>query len=66
MKTARLVAVAVALAVNTLALGALHFAMVGVTESAQLANAEPERITVTGEALPPELAKNHCSGTHAL
>jgi hypothetical protein len=66
MKTARLAALAVAIAVNALALGALHLAMVQGEEQAELARAEPERINVTAEPLPSDLAHNHCSGTSSL
>jgi hypothetical protein len=62
----RLIVLAIAVAVNGIALGAVHVAMVDGTERAVLARAEPERVMVSGQRQASELARSHCPGTKAL
>ena len=64
--TSRLIALAVALAVNIAALAALHTAMVQGTEQALAANIEPEHVVVSAERAPGELAHSSCPASKAL
>lgn len=67
MKTAISVAIlGVAAAINIVAIGALHLAMVDGVERAQLSLAEPERIIVSATRHTPELATSACPGPKAL
>jgi len=62
----RLLILAVAVALNGAAFGALHVAMVDGAERAVLANQEVDHVVVSATRTPAELAKSICPGTKAL
>ena len=62
----RLLILALAVAVNGAAFGALHVAMVDVAERAVLANQEFDHVVVSATRAPAELARSICPGTKAL
>lgn len=62
----RLLIFALAVAVNGVALAALHRAMVETAERAVLANQEFDHVVVSAARTPGELAKSTCPGTKAL
>ena len=64
--TSRLIALAVAVALNAAALAAVHTAMVQGTEQALAANVEPEHVVVSAERTPGELAHSNCPAPKAL
>jgi hypothetical protein len=64
--TPRLIALAVAVAVNAAALAALHTAMVRGTEQALAANVETEHVVVSAERAPGEMAHSNCPASRAL
>lgn len=61
----RLLILALAVAVNGAAFGALHVAMVDVAERAVLANQEFDHVVVSATRAPADIAKM-CPGTKAL
>ena len=62
----RLLILALAVAVNGAAFGALHVAMVDVAERAVLANQEFDHVVVSATRTPADMAKSQCPGTKAL
>jgi len=65
-KATRLFIFAFALALNAVAVSALHVAMVHGAEQAVLANQEYDHVVVSATRTPSELAKSSCPGTKAL
>ena len=67
MKTKnRLIALTIAIAVNAVALAALHIAMVEGTERALAANVETEYVLVTAPLAPADIARSNCPAPKAL